>query len=105
MKLRVTLCVALIVGTLTLIIGLLRDARLVTILYRTGISVIIFGICGYMISNLVENYLIRFLSQSKPKGQKVDIVSEQEEVGVVHSEPIFSPFTSDSLERVSRLQE
>lgn len=105
LKLRIALCLALVVGTLTLMNGILYGARIVTIIYRVVISVVVFGFAGYCIGVVFENFFKNLLVTKKAQGQHIDIVSEQQTSDELPNESGFSPFTSDNFQQISRPKE
>ena len=105
LKLRIALCLALVVGTLTLINGVLYGARTVTIIYRVAISVVVFGFAGYSVGVVFENYLKKLYDKETAQGQQIDIVSEQQTIDELPNESGFSPFTSDNFQQISRPKE
>ncbi len=105
LKLYTAVCLALVVGIFTMIIGFLNDARPLTILYRTTISILIFGCCGFFFGGMVERFLQSLLARFNILGQKVDIIGEQEISDQTLDATPFSPLTSDNLERVYRPKE
>lgn len=105
LKLYIALCLALVVGIFTLIIGFLNDARLATILYRTIISMVVFGGCGYFLGGVAENFLHSLLARFNIIDPEVDNISEQEITDQPPNTTPFSPFTSENLERVYRPKE
>lgn len=101
-KLKITLCFALIAGMLTVIVSVLKDVRILTTLCRMLVSAFIFGIIGYICGHITEIFLNVLLSKMKPKGQNIDIVSEQENKDS-SAQPVsdFSPFNKDDFEHIS----
>jgi hypothetical protein len=105
LNLRIALCLALIVGALTLLNGMLQGARLETIIYRIIISVAIFGLIGYGLGIIVERFLKNIVVKNVEQGQK-DIVNEGQPLDndlPVDSE--FAPFTSNSFQQITRPKE
>jgi len=105
LKLRIALCLALIVGALTLLNGMLQGARLETVIYRIIISIAIFGLIGYGLGIIVERFLENIVVKNIEQGPK-DIVNEEqplEEDLPVDSE--FAPFTSESFQQITRPKE
>jgi hypothetical protein len=106
LKLRIALCLALIVGTLTLTNGMLQGARVATIIYRIIISVTLFGFIGYGLGFIFENYFKKYLVEKEiGKGQEIDLVSEQPSLEELSKEPAFSPFTADNFQQMTRPKE
>lgn len=101
-KLWFALGLAMVVASLTLIIGLLQDTRILTAIYRMFVSFIVFGTIGYLIAVTGEKFWGYRLTDLKSKGQKVDIISEEEPIGESKPEKNFIPLTPNNLERLSR---
>lgn len=109
LKLRIALCLALVVGTLTLTNGLLHDARMATIIYRVVISVVLFGVIGYVLAVVGERFYKSVMEKNIAQGQPADIVSEQssddDKNSESEAESEFSPFASDNFEQIARPKE
>ena len=106
LKLRIALCLALIVGTLTLTYGMLQGARTATIAYRSITSVVLFGFIGYGLGFIIENYLKKLLVEKDiKKGQEIDIVIEQQPIEELSDNPEFAPFTADNFQQMTRPEE
>lgn len=112
LKLKSTLGLALIAGTLTALIGFILDVKAYTIFYRSLISSAIFGVGGYILGGMAESYVANVKAEVNPKGQNLDIISEGdipvEEDAALDSNPSdkaqFSPFTPNNFERISGQQ-
>lgn len=106
-KLKFAACLALLVGTLTVIIGFVHDARPLTLLYRTAISLVVFGIAGYVIGSIGEKFLSRLVAVTPSDSGIHDAAmpgephTEQEEAS---SSAPFTPFTPDNLARIIKKQ-
>lgn len=96
LKLRVTLTFSVIAGCLTFLFGMLQDARLMTLLYRTIVSSFIFGLVGLLIGISVDAILNRIKLEKQTTGKNIDVTTTENEM------PNFSPFTPDMVERISR---
>ena len=118
LKLRCAIGLALFAGLLTLLIGLVNDARSMTLLYRTLISVIIFGICGYIFGILADLYMpvilqaiqgfdedIAVAGQNEPEVSDEAVTVASNEATEPDLNPSFTPFTPERLEIVPRAQE
>ena len=105
LKLYIALCLALVVGTLTLTNGILYDARLTTIIYRVLISIVLFAVIGYILGVVVEKNYKELVAENITQEETEPIISEQERDETVVSESEFSPFASDSFEQISRPKE
>lgn len=106
-KIRAALFLAVIAGLLTFISGLLNDTRPITALYRTGISLVVFGCCGFLLGGMAQMLLLRITEKGKQKGQTIDIVDNAESNGqhateLAQSDDGFRPLTSDMVKRVYR---
>lgn len=104
LKLYISLCLALVVGTLTLTNGILHDARMATIAYRVVISVVLFSVVGYALGVMCEKFYRNLIENNRKQGLHTDVVSEQTDEEVV-PEPEFSQFASDNFEQISRPKE
>jgi hypothetical protein len=102
LKLRIALYLALIVGALTLLYGMLQGARLETVIYRIIVSIAIFGIIGYGLGIIVERFL-KNVAQGQKKDQ--DIVNEKQPLDDAPKDSEFAPFTSSSFQQITRPKE
>lgn len=102
LKLRIALSLALVVGALTLINGIVYDARFMTIIYRVLISIIIFGIAGYFLGTIVEKFLKILVTKSTDKGQHINVVSQEDVSDELVPENTFSPFSPEQFEQIER---
>lgn len=105
-KLRVALFLAVIAGLLTFISGLVNDTRPITALYRTGISLVVFGCGGFLLGGLAQTLLAR-ATDTELKGQNIDVTdnlasNEQLSNELAQSDDGFRPLTSDMVKRVYR---
>lgn len=105
LKLRSALCLALIVGALTLLNGMLQGARLETIVYRIIISIAIFGFMGYGLGMIVERFLKNIAIKKVEQGQKKDILNEERPLEDLPVSSEFAPFTSTSFQQITRPKE
>jgi len=105
LKLRAALCLALIVGTLTLLNGVLQGARLETIIYRIIVSVAIFGFIGYGIGLIVERFLKNIALKKLEEESQKDRLQENESSDDITDNSEFAPFTSTSFEQITRPKE
>lgn len=108
-KLRAALLLATLAGFITIISGILNDTRPVTALFRAGISAIVFGCCGFLISSMTETFWRRVSEKLNRKGQSVDIISDGDagdDFAFSQSSQVaeeeFRPFTPDMVKRVYR---
>lgn len=100
LKIQFAVGLALAVGIITFIISVMNDARPATILYRTVISLSVFGVFGYLLGIITEKFLFAQSDDLKSTGQKVDIISDQDNT-TLNNDPVFDPFTPDNFEHIS----
>lgn len=102
LKLKIAICLALFVGTLTLALGLINEARFTTVIYRTIVSFLLFGVLGLVFGCVAERFLFDFWHKLTNKGQEADIVRStgpaQPEDG---QDAAFSPFDPDNFEHIA----
>ena len=105
LKLRTALCLALIVGALTLLNGVLQGARLETIIYRIIVSVAIFGFIGYGIGLIVERFLKKIALKKLEEKSQGDKLTNNDYPDDIADNSEFAPFTSTSFEQITRPKE
>ena len=109
LKLYISLCLALVVGTLTLTNGILHDARMSTVAYRVLVSFLLFGVIGYALGFMGEKFYKELIDKIQKEHPQEDVSSEEntdeEVVSESESESEFSPFASDNFEQISRPKE
>ena len=105
LRLRIALCLALVVGTLTLTNGILYGARAITIIYRVAISVVVFGFAGYFVGVVLEKFFKKILVKKVAQDQHIDLALDQQNSDQLPNESGFSPFTSDNFQQISRPKE
>lgn len=121
MRVKIAIALAVIAAIITIIMGFANHARLIVILYRTVISIALFGICGYIMGFIYEKNLLPYCKNLLKEGEigsKLDIQSSPDENSVtevkdeVDSEESkdaknneFAPFTTDNLRRVKSPEE
>lgn len=103
-KLRAALVLALFAGIVTMAICFINNTRPYTILFRTVITFLLFGVCGFWLIGRAEPFYNKLKGEMKPKGQNIDIVSENEQSEMVETEAIqeFTPLTPGNLEHLTR---
>lgn len=104
-KLRIALLLGLLVGILTLTIGILHEVRPLTILNRVAISATLFSCVGYGFGIMFENILQEMLSKLSLQERDTDITTQEEKVNEDQLSSDFTPFTSTNFEHVSRPEE
>ena len=106
-RLYIALGPAVVAGTLTFLSGLLQDVRPLTLIYRTLISSIIFAAGGFMFGSYLKKFPERQQTTLKPKGQNIDIISEDNIAGTdelltpAPAENEFSPLTPNDFDHIS----
>jgi len=113
LKRRAALYLALLGATLTILFGFSQDVRILTIAYRTAVSTIVFGICGYLFGGMLEEILRKLLAKLNSTGQHVDIIAKDEPdasspsaqpPNINGSDTNFDPFSPDNFEHISGAQ-
>lgn len=97
-RLRFAGCLALFVGIATFVISVMNEARPTTILYRSVISVSIFGLLGYLLAGLTGNWLAAKSSNLKSSAEPA---THEQANGEPPGDPAFDPFTPDKFEHIS----
>ena len=110
LKLRIALCLAFVVGALTLAYGIVSGARIATVMYRVMISFVVFSMIGYGLAIVVEKFINEKVVYEKVVNEKVvnEIVPQQQNDDAIAqqtsdelpTESSFSPFTSEHFEQV-----
>lgn len=106
LKLGISLGLAAVVAIFTAVAGYVHEARLLTVLYRTLITLVGFSLGGYLVCLAVEGYFRRRFDEVKPKRQNVDIISKDgiidndELLNPSHASPQFSPLTPENFEQL-----
>ncbi len=100
LKLRIALCLAFVVGALTLAYGIVSGARIATVMYRVMISFVVFSMIGYGLAIVVEKFINeKVVNEIVPKQQNDDAIAQQTS-DELPTESSFSPFTSEHFEQV-----
>ena len=104
LKSRMSSYLAGITGTLMLILSFFHDVRWTTLLYRTFLTMLIFGIVGFLAGIFLETYLKQPApNEDAHKGQNIDIAAAPDEhpLGAAPqnqgADAEFKPLNSDSL--------
>lgn len=104
-KLKFSVCLALLVGALTLIISLAHEVSPLAALYRSIVSVVVFGCVGFAVVWSIEGYLrttlIRRLSENETRDNAVQI-QEPSSVNEGEDDEGFIPVTPDQFEHIVR---
>ncbi|MDR3592782.1 MAG: hypothetical protein P4N41_24250 [Negativicutes bacterium] len=104
---RLALALAVLGGILTLLIGFLQDIRPLTIGYRSFVSAVVFGVCGFLLGNTIDSYQQRAEEDLNAKGQTIDIISKDDDSVITPpeaestAETGFRPFSPETFDRVS----
>jgi hypothetical protein len=102
LKLVLAGVLALMVGVFTLLAAVSQDVRPLTILQRTIISSMIFGVIGYILGSIAEVFLQRWAAPVRPTGQNIDILNKDEMAldALAHPQH-FRPFDPEALQPTS----
>lgn len=111
LKIWLAIGLAAIVAVITMLMGLINQARFTVILYRTIISIAVFGSCGYLMGIVFDKkimpYIIRLNSKQEQEISENQSLEENmdnnrdETVSEKIEATAFAPFTADNLNRVS----
>ena len=88
MKVKLAIALAVIAAIITIIMGFVNHARMIVILYRTVISIALFGTCGYIMGLVYEKNLLPYcmkLLKEEEVGSKFDIQSSPDEDSIIES--------------------
>ena len=104
---RAALFLAILAGLVTLSISDWNGSRLLTAVQRSGISAVIFGCCGFILSSMIEPHVREILNDINPTGKNIDIVSNGHDDNITMAteeqpEAEFRPFSPDTVKRVYR---
>ncbi len=106
LKRRLAFTLAVIGGIMTVLVGFLQDIRPLTIGYRSLVSGLVFGVCGFLLGSMIDSYQQHTPDVFKPKGQTIDIISKDDdtEIGLPATEPSgeseFRPFTAETFDHL-----
>lgn len=100
LKLRLSIILSAAAATLTVIFGISSDIGMLTLAYRTSLSIAIFGICGYLLGFTAESYVTKLTTHNKTKGQTIDIIAKEDNFSDTEASS-FSPLTPDTYEHIS----
>ncbi|MBU2701986.1 putative phage tail protein [Sporomusaceae bacterium BoRhaA] len=104
-KIIIAFTFAMIACVLTIFSALAEHARLMTILYRMGVSMFLVGVLGYIAANFMQPYIEQKLIEQKPEGQKTDIsqtpLNDSDEGSQAKQDAQFSPLTAEKLDRIT----
>lgn len=120
LKVKLAIALAVIAAIITIIMGFVNHARMIVILYRTVISIALFGTCGYIMGLIYEKNLLPYCKKllKEEVGSKIDIQSSPDEDSMIESggevdseknkevkNDEFAPFTTNNLRRVKSPEE
>ena len=100
LKLRCAIGLALIAGVLTLMIGLTNGARSMTLFYRILVSLVLFGVLGYIYGFFAEKYWPMIMQLVKSTALENDAV-----VAEALPEPITGNETTDEADLLNAMDE
>ena len=105
-KLKIAFAFAMLACILTATSAILGEARIVTILYRMGVSMLIFGSIGYFSTNFIQQQVAHKLRVATEQRQKNDISQNQpnDELASVGQKNNFSPLTAENLEHITEMK-
>jgi len=104
LKLRISLYMALIASSLTLLVGAQNSITLTAMAYRTLVSLVLFAIFGYVCGQFAERFFQEKLDKVESKGMNVDIVSGDDEHGDELPGTDFEPLNPKNFENITLTQ-
>lgn len=102
-KIAFTLAMAMLACILTAASAISEQARTVTILYRMGVSMFLFGLLGYFFTNYFQKVVERKLNVLTATQQKNDLSQNPltDELAPVGQSNKFSPLAAENLEHIT----
>ena len=104
LKLRISLYMAIIASSLTLLVGVHNCITLTAMAYRTLVSLVLFAIFGYVCGQFAERFFHKNMNELEPKGMNVDIVSNDDEPGDELPAAEFEPLNPNNFENITLTQ-
>lgn len=97
------LLLAVVACVLTAFSAFSEQARLTTILFRSAISLVVFGLLGTVLALFFKRSFGAFFSGPEEIGKRVDIVQKphSDELEENNLNPSFKPLSSEQLEHIS----
>ncbi len=108
MKIKIAFAFAIIACSLTTLSALAGHARAETILYRVSVSLILFGLAGYFITNVIQQRIEQKFAALEQQEQKDDLSqpSLHDEISSDEQEDIpFDPLIPKNLEHISSVKQ
>jgi tetrahydromethanopterin S-methyltransferase subunit C len=106
LKLRISLGIALITSSLTLLVGLHNSITLTAMVQRTLISLVCFAILGYVCGQFAERLLREKLEELETKDTNIESVADGN--GVAGDDglpaPEFEPLNAKDFENITLTQ-
>lgn len=104
LKLRVSLYMAIAASILTLLVGALNNIAETAIIYRIGVSSVLFAVLGYICGQFAERFILGKLDEIEAnRDNSTDILSNDE-----HGDDLpaadFKPLNPDNFENITLTQ-
>lgn len=105
-KIKIAFTFAMLACILTAASAISEQARIVTILYRMTVSMLLFGLIGYFVINLIQPHIERKLMALTEPGQQIDISQNPrtDELASGEQGTHFSPLAADNLEHITEMK-
>jgi hypothetical protein len=105
-KIQIAFAFAMLSCILTAVSAILEEARIVTILYRMGVSMLIFGSLGYFSITFIQQQVEHQLQIATKNGQKTDVSQNPptDELMPGGNNTNFSPLTAENLEHITEMK-
>lgn len=106
LKLRISLSMALIASSLTLLVGLHNGIPLMAMTYRVGVSLVLFAILGYVSGQFAERFFQENLVEDVIESQAATIDTVKEEPQQPEDMPAaeFEPLDPKNFENITIMQ-
>ncbi len=105
LKLQISLYMALITSSLTLLVGVHNSITLTAMLQRTLVSLIFFAILGYVCGLFLERFLKEKLDDLESKAVNIEtVISGNESEDDLPPVPEFEPLNTKDFENISLTQ-
>lgn len=104
LKLRISLYLALITSSLTLLVGVHNSITLTAMVNRTLVSLVFFAILGYVCGQYAERFLKEKLEEIESKDMNIESANSDDEPEPELPVAEFEPFNTKDFENITLTQ-
>jgi len=104
LKLRISLYLALITSSLTLLVGVHNSITLTAMVNRTLVSLVFFAILGYVCGQYAERLLKEKLEEIESKDANIERVNTEDEPEAALPVSEFEPLNTKDFENITLTQ-